>query len=341
MINVSVIGSGYWGPNLIRNFAELDVAELKTICDLRKDRLNAILKRYPTITVTTDYKEVLADTSVDAVVLATPAETHYSLAKEVLLNDKHVMVEKPLSLKTSECKELIVLAAEKSKVLMVGHTFIYNDAVNFLKSYIDSGELGKVFYLYSQRLNLGRIRHDLNAMWNFAPHDVSIILHLLDKQPIRVSAKGSTYIQEGIEDVVFMNLDFPSGASAHIHVSWLDPQKVRKMTVVGDKRMVIYDDVSLDAKIQIYDKGVTKIPNSDSPRDFETYGEFQLLLRSGDIHIPSLKFREPLANECAHFVECIMEGKTPRTDGVAGLKVVKILEAAQHSLDENGSIIEL
>ena len=341
MINVSVIGSGYWGPNLIRNFAELDIAELKGVCDLREDRLDAISKRYPTITVTTNYKEVLADTGVDAVVLATPAETHYSLAKEALLNDKHVMVEKPLALKTSECKELIVLAAEKSKVLMVGHTFIYNNAVNFLKNCIDSGELGKVFYLYSQRLNLGRIRQDINAMWNFAPHDVSIILHLLNEKPISISAKGLTYIQKGIEDVVFMNLDFPNGISAHIHVSWLDPQKVRKITVVGDKKMIIYDDVSADAKIQIYDKGITKIPNSDSPRDFDTFGEFQLLLRSGDVHIPSLKFREPIANECAHFVECIMEGRTPLSDGVAGLEVVRILEAAQRSLDTNGTTVEL
>lgn len=341
MINVSVIGSGYWGPNLIRNFAELDLADLKSVCDLREDRLGIISKSYPTVTTTTDYKEVFADTGVDAVVLATPAATHYSLVKKALLSNKHVMVEKPLALKTSECKELINLATERTKVLMVGHTFIYNDAVNFLKNYIDSGELGKVFYLYSQRLNLGRIRHDLNAMWNFAPHDVSIVLHLLDEKPIRVSAKGLTYIQEGIEDVVFINLDFPSGVTAHIHVSWLDPQKVRRMTVVGDKRMVTYDDVSSDAKIQVYDKGVTKIPNSNSPRDFETFGEFQLLLRSGDVHIPSFKFREPLANECAHFVECIMEGKTPLTDGIAGMEVVRILEGAQRSLDENGISVKL
>ena len=341
MVNVSVIGSGYWGPNLIRNFAETKDAQLKSVCDLKKDLLNEISKRYPTITVTMDYKDVLADPNVDAVVIATPAASHYSLAKEFLLNCKHVFVEKPLALRTDECEGLIELAAQKAKVLMVGHTFIYNDAVNMLKDYIDKRELGEIFYLYSQRLSLGRIRQDVNAMWNFAPHDVSIVLYLLNENPTRVSAKGLTYIQKGIEDVVFMNLDFPSGVSAHIHISWLDPQKIRKITVVGSKKMIIYDDVSADAKIQIYDKGVTKIPNADSPRDFETFGEFQLLLRSRDVYIPSLKFREPLANECAHFVECIVEGKTPRTDGVAGLKVVKILEAAQQSLDANGSAIEL
>ena len=341
MINLSVIGSGYWGPNLIRNFAELEWVQLRSVCDLKQENLNKTLKRYPAINVTTDYKEVLADTHIDAITIATPPVSHYPLTREALLNDKHVLVEKPLALRSSECEELIELARQKSKVLMVGHTFIYNDAVNLLKDYIDRGELGEIFYLYSQRLNFGRIRQDVNAMWNFAPHDVSIVLHLLKEKPIRVSAKGLSYIKKGIEDVVFMNLDFPSGVSAHIHVSWLDPHKVRKVTVVGDRKMVIYDDVSSDAKIQIYDKGVTKIPSADSPRDFETFGEFQLRLRSGDVYIPSFKFREPLANECSHFVECIMEGKIPRTDGVAGLKVVRILEAAQRSLAESGSIIEL
>jgi predicted dehydrogenase len=341
MINVSVIGSGYWGPNLIRNFADIESVKLMSVCDLKKDRLDYILKHYPATSVTTNYKDVLDDSSVDAVVIATHAATHYPLVKEALLSGKNVFVEKPLALKTSECKELIEIAEQRAKILMVGHTFIYNDAVKVLKDYIDNGDLGEIFYLYSQRLSLGRVRQDVNAMWNFAPHDVSIILYLLDEEPIQVSAKGLTYIQKGIEDVVFMNLDFPSGVSAHIHISWLDPQKIRKMTVVGSQKMIIYDDVDLDAKIQIYDKGVTRIPNVNSPRDFETFGEFQLLLRSGDVILPSIKFREPLANECKHFVDCIIDGKTPYTDGVAGLKVVKVLEAAQQSLDENGKTIKL
>lgn len=341
MLVLSVIGSGYWGPNLIRNLAEMECVKLKSVCDLKKDRLEWILKSYPSTIVTTDCQEVLEDPEVNAIVIATPAATHYPLAKKALFKEKHVLVEKPLAMNTRECEELIDIAKQKGKILMVGHTFIYNSAVNMLKEYIDKGELGDLFYLYSQRLNLGRIRQDVNAMWNFAPHDISILLYLLDEMPEQVSAKGLTYIQKKIEDVVFLNLDFPSGVSAHIHISWLDPQKVRRMTVVGSQKMIIYDDISPDAKIQIYDKAVTKIPNVNSPRDFETFGEFQLQLRSGDVHIPSLKFKEPLANECAHFVECIIEGKTPRTDGASGLRVVEILEAAQQSLDANGKPVKL
>lgn len=336
MIKVGVIGLGYWGPNLVRNLAEIDDVFLHTVCDLEENRLKYVGKRYPKLCTTKRYEEILTSPEIDAIVIATPASSHFSLAKESLLHGKSVLVEKPLALSSEECQELIDLAEERGKVLMVGHTFIFNPAVEMLKDYVVRGELGDIFYIYSQRLNLGRIRQDVNAMWNFAPHDLSIVLYLLGETPLQVRAKGKAYIQDGIEDVVFLDLDFPSGVNAHVHISWLNPQKVRKTTVVGSKKMVIYDDVSSDAKIQIYDKGVAKIPTSSSPRDFETFGEFQLKIRTGDLHVPAIKFTEPLRNECSHFIKCVKEGKAPLTDGRHGMQVVKILEAAEKSMRANG-----
>jgi predicted dehydrogenase len=338
MVNVGIIGSGYWGPNLIRNLNELDTATVQVVCDKIPERLDYVKTKFPNIAqTTTDMFEVIQNTAIEAVVVATPAETHYELVKAVLQSGKHVLVEKPLALQSSQAEELVRLAEERELVLMVGHTFLYNAAVQKLKEYITSGAVGQVYYIYAQRLNLGRVRQDLNALWNFAPHDISIIMYLLDGKPSYVSARGLTYLQPGIEDVSFLTLEFPGGTGAHVHISWLDPQKVRQMTVVGSNKMVVYDDVSADAKIQVYDKGVDKIPTSQSGRDFENFGEFQLQLRSGDVHIPSFKFTEPLRTECAHFIECIVQQKQPLTDGQNGLQVVKVLEAAQHSLKQQGT----
>ncbi len=335
-VNVAVVGTGYWGPNLVRNFAGLHQANLQTVCDMRTDSLNPIGKQYPAVHLVTDYKQVLQDSTIEAVILATPVETHYELAKAALQAGKHVMVEKPLATTTAHCLELIELAEKQNKILMVGHVFLYNAAVKKLKSYIDRGELGQIYYIYSSRLNLGRIRRDVNALWNFAPHDISIALHLLEAMPAQVNARGFSYIQEGIEDVVFVTLNFPSGAGVNIHISWLDPRKVRLMTVVGSKKMVIYDDVSSDAKIQVYDKGVTTASAQQTLGDFSSFGEFQLLLRAGDVLIPKIDFTEPLKAECQHFVDCIIEGKRPITDGREGLRVVQVLEAAQRSLRNEG-----
>ncbi len=332
-MNVAVIGAGYWGSNLLRIFSSLPNAHLEAVCDKKRECLDRAKKSYPWVKIFQDYKEVLGDPRIEVVVVATEAQFHYQIARECLSAGKHVLVEKPLALSQEQCKDLIDIAKGKNRVLMVGHTFEYNAAVRKLKEYITASELGKIYYIYSQRLNLGIIRQDINAMWNFAPHDISIILYLLGEEPVSVSAKGLSYIQEGIEDVVFMNLDFPGNVSAHIHISWLDPNKVRKTTVVGSKKMIVYDDLASDAKITVYDKGVEK----KSFGEFKTFGDFQLLLRAGDMHIPKIDFIEPLKVECSHFVECIEKGKKPLTDGFDGLRVVRVLEAAQKSLKNNSA----
>lgn len=341
MINIGVIGCGYWGPNLIRNLSRLDGVKLRALCDTDAGRLQYVARGYQVDYTTQDVGRIMADEAIEALVVATPVATHYDLTREALLHGKSVLVEKPLAPRVSEAEELVNLAEANGLILMVGHTFLYNEAVNSLKKYIQRGELGKVYYLYSQRLNLGRLRQDVNAMWNFAPHDVSIILHLLEEEPIAVRASGLCYLQPNIDDVVFMQLNFPSGIGAHIHISWLDPLKVRRMTVVGDKKMAVYDDVSADAKLCLYDCGVDKVPTADSPRDFDSFSAFQLLIRRGDMHIPALQFTEPLSNQCRHFIECVRESRPPLTDGHAGLKVVKVLAAAEESLQNNGNWVTI
>jgi predicted dehydrogenase len=337
--NVALIGLGYWGPNLARNIAILEGAELHTLCDAQQDRLTRQGRQYPGTRTTSDFESVLADDAVDAVVLATPVSSHFDLAKQALLASKHVMVEKPLAQTSAQCAELVDLAAAANVTLMVGHVFLYNAAVRRMKEYIDSGELGDVHYVYSQRLNLGQVRHDVNALWNFAPHDLSILMYWLGNDPERVIARGYSYVQPSIEDVVFITLDFPGGIGANVHISWLDPFKTRQMTVVGSKKMIVYDDVSADARITIYDKGVARSrrPDADPPGSYETFGEFQLLLRAGDVLIPKVDFVEPLRVELQHFVDCIRSGERPLTDGVSGLRVVRALEAAQRSMDAGGA----
>ena len=340
-INIGFIGCGYWGPNLIRNLQQLPNVYIKAICDIDEERLKSLRSNYINVEFTTHYINLLEDKHIDAVVIATPAQTHYELTKAALFADKHVLVEKPLALSSSECRELINLSEKRRKILMVGHTFEYNAAVNKVKEYIESGELGKIYYIYSQRLNLGRVRQDVNAMWNFAPHDISIILYWLNKEPLRVSARGFRYLQHDIEDVAYVILDFPEGVSAHIHISWLDPNKVRMMTVVGSKKMVVYDDVSTTSKIRVYDKGFVKNNELGSFEEFDSFGKFQLIQRAGNLVIPKFDFVEPLKVECSHFVECIENNKKPLTDGFDGLRVVKVLEAAQKSMDNNGMSIEI
>jgi len=335
IVRIAQVGLGYWGPNLARNLATVEGGELVTLCDTSPDRLKRMGKQLPGARLVGDIEEVLSDDSVDAVVLATPVDTHYSLARAVLEAGKHVLVEKPLATTSEECETLIRLADERDLRLMVGHVFLYNAAVQKVKEYIDSGDVGDIYYVYSQRLNLGQVRHDVNAMWNFAPHDLSILCHWLDAEPVAVTAHGHAYIQPEIEDVVFMNLDFPGGIGANVHISWLDPLKVRRMTVVGSEKMVVYDDVSADAKVVVYDRGVTKrlLDQSEaSLGSYRSYGEFQLLLRAGDVLIPKIDFTEPLKLECQHFVDAVRNGSTPLTDGRQGLIVVRALEAAQQSL---------
>lgn len=344
-VHVALAGLGYWGPNLARNLASTQGAVLGTICDRRVDRLEAVGHDFPASRREADYDRVLADPSVQAVVIATPVHQHFEMAQAALEAGKHVLVEKPLARSSRECLDLIRLAEARKLILMSGHVFVYNSAVRWVKSFIDSGELGDLYYICSQRLNLGILRQDVNALWNFAPHDLSILNYWLGSPPLGAAARGFSYVQPGIEDVVFLTLDYPGGIGANVHISWLDPRKVRTMTIVGSRKMVVYDDVSADARITVYDKGVSRIPRpaaGESPLGRHTdFGQFQLLLRAGDVVIPRVDFSEPLKLECRHFVECIERGVAPLTDGHEGLRVVQALEAAQRSLESRGEWVEL
>ncbi len=339
-INIALVGLGYWGPNIARNLAILEGASLHTLCDARPERLARLRRQYPEAQTTGDFEAVIADDDIHAIVLATPVDSHYELAKAALDAGKHVMIEKPLARTSAECRDLVERAKRNQLTLTVGHVFLFNAAVRRMKEYIDSGELGEVRYIYSQRLNLGQVRTDVNALWNFAPHDLAILMHWLDAAPVRVIARGYSYIQPGIEDVVFMTLDFPNGVGANVHISWLDPFKIRRMTVVGSEKMIVYDDVSADSRITIYDKGVARTRRPDaqiSLGSYETFAEFQLLLRAGDVLIPKVDFVEPLLLECQSFVDCIRSGERPVNDGENGLRVVSVLEAAQASLAATGA----
>lgn len=333
-IRIGVVGFGYWGPNLARNFDQLPQAELAVCCDLEPAALENLRKLYPYTRVTTDYQEIIGNDGLEAVVIATSAATHYQFAKEALGRGRHVFVEKPLSLRYEEGRELVTLAEEKGLVFMVGHLLLYHPAILAIKDYIDSGKLGKVHYAYSQRLNLGKLRIDENCLWSLGPHDISVILYLLGAEPVEVSARGESYLRQGIEDVVFLTLAFKEKMIANIHISWLDPHKIRKFTIVGSEKMVVFDDMESAEKIRIYDKGV------DVRQDYKAYGD-DLTLRFGDIVIPSIKMQEPLRAECLHFLECIEQKKKPRSDGRDGLRVLKVLEAAQKSLENHGKPVEI
>ena len=339
MVNLGMIGCGYWGPNLLRNFLTLHNCHVLLVAESDDSRLKYLNEKFPAITTTKDYRELL-NGSIDAVVIATPASTHFQLAKEALERNKHVLVEKPLAMNVQEAKALIRLAQKHRRKLMVGHTFEYNEAVRALKRYIQSGEIGRLYYLYSQRLNFGIVRRDINALWNLAPHDISIVLYLLEQMPVSVSAKGVDFLQKGIEDVVFMVLHFPKGVIAHVQVSWLDPGKVRRMTVVGSDRMIVYDDLS-DAKIKIFDKGIKKKNMNASLGRYDDFGRFQSIKSAGDVVLPKIDFTEPLQTECAHFIECIEEDKKILTDAENGLRVVRVLEAARRSMRLNGKNVSI
>jgi predicted dehydrogenase len=329
---VGVVGAGYWGPNLIRNFMSLEGCSVRFICDTDAEQLARVGEGKTGIELTTNPEEVLTS-DIDAVVIATTAETHYDLVKRALVLEKDVFVEKPLTLSVSEGEELVSLADEKKRILMVGHILLYHPAVKMLKEYVTEGSLGHIYYIYSSRLNLGRVRKDENALWCFGPHDVSIILHLLGSIPSSVQASGECYVREGVYDVVFLAMHFPDKSMAHVHVSWLDPHKTRKITVVGSKRMAVFDDMESMEKIKIYDRGVDYTPA------YASYPE-SLTLRFGDIHAPKIDGMEPLRLECEHFLDCVTSRKKPLSDGRNGVDVLRVLEAAQKSLDAQGKPFE-
>ncbi|HDP70070.1 MAG TPA: Gfo/Idh/MocA family oxidoreductase [Actinobacteria bacterium] len=339
IINIGLIGCGTWGRNYIRNFEHLDDAKMYACCDFSEKNLQHSKRVLSSLKIYQSPEDLIADPEVDAVIVATPAVSHFELAKKCLNNGKHVLVEKPLTLTSKESVTLMELAKKQGKVLMVGHIMEFNPAVVKLKEIIDSKELGNIYYLYLNRTNLGRIREDVNVMWDLAPHDVSIVNYLIGQEPKRVSAKGESYIVEGTEDVVFLLMEFENNILASIHVSWLDPCKLRRTTVIGDKKMAVFDDMENVDKIRIYDRGITYNPKTE--REFEDFGSFQLSYKYGDILVPQLQLSEPLKNQCTHFVECIKTGSKPRTDGENGLRAVKVLEAAQKSLKNDGAFVDI
>lgn len=334
MINLGIIGVGGWGKNLLRNFRQLPEVNVVIASDLVEERLSGAKENYPELKVTGNYREILSSPDVAAVVIATPGATHFEIARECLRAGKDVFVEKPMALKSDECQILVDLAGKDNRILMVGHLLLYHDAVKKLKGELESGTIGDLYYLYSQRLNLGKIRKSENAFWTFAPHDISVALYLIGEAPVSVSARGESYIQEGVVDVAFATMSFAKNILAHIHVSWLDPHKVRKITLVGSKKMIVFDDMESSEPIRIYDKGVPK------NLEYDSYGEY-LNLRYGDVQIPWMKTKEPLQAECRHFIECVRERRIPLTDGRNGLLVVKVLENAQRSMQEGGRKISL
>ncbi len=332
-IRVAVVGYGYWGPNLARNFHELPGADLAYVVD-QDAGARAKAQRLFGCQTAERLDDILADPALDAVVIATPARTHYALAQAALNAGRHVFVEKPLTMDVGEGERLVAQAQQAGLTLMVGHVFEYNPAVAYIKQLIDSGELGELYYLYSRRVNLGRLQSDVNALWSIAPHDISIALHLLGQMPDAVRCQGASCLNGVVEDVVFLTMFFPNNVLCHVHASWLDPSKTREMTVVGSHKMVVYDDVSAEGKVRVYDKGAFR-------KGDVTYGDFQYKLHSGDILIPRLDMREPLQVECAHFVDCIRSGATPLTDGANGLRVLRVLAAGEQSLRNDGAKIPL
>jgi len=334
MVGVGVVGVGNWGRNLVRNFASLAGAELRYVCDLDDNVRRGMSRLYPQATVTDDVSQVLQDAAVDAVVVAVDAPAHYKIAAAALEAEKHTYVEKPLTLSSAESKHLVELAAARGRKLMVGHLLEYHPAVNYMKAAIQSGSVGEPLYLYCQRVNLGIVRKAENAWWSLAPHDVSVACYLFDGEPVSVSASGQAYLQEGVEDVVFANLKFADGRMAHIHVSWLDPHKIRKMTLVGSQKMVVFDDMEASEKIRVYDKA------AEVQKSVESYVE-AITLRTGDILIPKIPAAEPLKLECQHFIDAILNDAAVRSDGADGLRVVKALEAGSASLAKGGEPIDL
>jgi predicted dehydrogenase len=334
-IKIGVVGCGYWGPNLIRNFRALPDCSLKVMCDIDQERLDHLSMLYPEVEGTSDFKHMLNGIGLDAVVIATSVKSHFPMAKASLLAGKHVFIEKPMASSSAQCEELVELAAKKGRVLMAGYTFLYSPAVRKIKQIVDSGDIGEIRYICARRLNLGLFQKDINVAWDLAPHDISIIQHVMNEQPISVNCRGSANITPGVEDVTTMTLSFSKQRSAIIHSSWLDPRKVREMTIVGSKRMIVYDDVAPLEKIRVFDARV------EVPPHYDTFAEFQYAYHYGDMYAPYIKQEEPLKTECQHFLDCIKTGTTPLTDGRQGLGLIRILEAASESLKQGGASVNV
>lgn len=334
-IKIGVVGCGYWGPNLIRNFRSLPDCKLKTMCDTSEHRLKHLRTLYPEVEGLADYDSMLDGTDLDAVVIATSVKLHYPMAKASLLAGKHTFIEKPMARSSHECEELIEIAHKKGLVLMIGHTFLFSQAVKKIKEIVEHGDIGEIRYICARRLNLGLFQRDINVAWDLAPHDISIILHIMGEAPIGINCQGTAHITPGVEDVTVMNLLFHRERSAIIHSSWLDPRKIREITIVGSKKMVVYNDVEQQEKIKVYDARV------DKPPHYDTFAEFHYAYHYGDVYAPYVKQEEPLKAECQHFLDCIRHGSSPLTSGKRGLELVRILEASSESLKKGGARIDL
>lgn len=339
MITIGQIGLGHWGPNLLRNFMSLPDSRVKLCCDIDEAARVRASDTYPGVETTADYDRVLEDGEIEAVVVSSPASLHYEHARLAIEHGKHLFVEKPIALDTTQAVELVRLAEARHRVLMVGHLLLYHPAVRQLKEYVDADDLGRIHYIYSHRLNLGKVRRDENAMWSLAPHDISVALYLLNQTPEAVSAQGRAFLRAGIHDLVFLTMYFADGSLAHCHVSWLDPHKVRRFTVVGSKKMAVFDDMESREKIRLYDAGVDFLDVSPTIRDVD-YGDL-LTLRFGDVYIPRVDMKEPLRLECQHFLDCIQQGTRPVSDGRNGVDVLRVLDAAQQSLEQDGQPVAL
>ena len=334
MIRVAVVGAGHWGPNLIRNFHNRQTSEVVWVADRDEGRLQQVRRRFPDVQVTTDAAPAIVDAQVDAVVVATPTTTHYAVAKSALENGKHVLVEKPMSADVRQGEELCALAERAGRVLMVGHVFLYNTAVRRVKQIIDAGDMGRVHYVSMVRTNLGPIRLDINAAWDLAAHDVSIVNYWLGAAPLSASAVGGSWINAGVEDAVFATLRYAGGILVNLHVSWLNPRKTRDITVVGERRMLTFDDMNLIEPVRIYDKQVT---DARAPAPYaDSFVSFRASIQDGDVTIPRIVLNEPLKAECDHFLDCIIAGKRPLSGGSEGVSVVRALEAIERSVRTSG-----
>jgi len=334
-INIGVIGYGYWGPNLVRNFSELPGAQVRSVSDFKPELLVKAKARYPNIQVTTNYQDLLADPGIDAIAVATPVSTHFDLALAALQAGKHVLLEKPMTSSSKQALRLIEEAKQRNLVLMVDHTFVYTGAVRKMHDLVATGALGSIYYYDSVRVNLGLFQHDVNVLWDLAVHDLSIMGYVLPHKPYAVSATGISHVSGGMENIAYLTLFFPDNLIAHIHVNWLAPVKVRRTLIGGNQKMILFDDLEPSEKIKVYDKGITVNGSSD--------GIHQMLIgyRTGDMWAPQLDMTEALKTEGEHFLRCISQGERPITDGDAGLQIVKILEAATESMKQRGQLIEL
>ncbi len=334
-LSVGVIGCGYWGPNLIRNFNSLRECRLTMVCDPCQERIEHMRSLYPQVRTTRDPEKIISSPEIDALVIATPVRTHYPLARMSLESGKHTFIEKPMAESSTQCRELIGIAGEKNLTLMVGHTFIYTSEVRKIKDMVASGDLGNLYYISSRRLNLGLYQKDINVAWDLAPHDISIILFIVGKAPKAVNCQGKAHVNPNIEDITNMTLDFDNGEYATIHSSWLDPNKIREMTFVGSRKMVRYDDTQPIEKIKVYDKRV------EVPPHYDTFADFQYSYHYGDMFAPYLQQVEPLKVECRHFLDCIKAGAIPDSSGYDGMRVVQILEASSLSMKSGGGRVEI